>query len=481
MRSGKYRGWALLHGVGVAIGCLIGPLEAVTIQGKVHGYALNPSTSFNLPYTGTASVSGPYAIPFAKVIVNSNPTWVGATNALGEFSIPTTLGENSTATVRVTLEVPVSPPVGVTYDILNRWGENAKVERTDLAKNFQPTTVFTFNAGKGEVETAQVTAFLHLRQILDYAVEYSADWNPPYAIGDFHCEVNIEWANPCVGPAGGYANYTIYTRRAATCSTPPPALLRNTAYSTILYHEFGHNFMRTPGYDVIVETNEVFADLMSAYFTGSPLLGKDLFGAGTVRRDISEVWIYPVEDPVDTEHDPGRPFTGSMWEVLQGLVSVDPVNGAETASQLYFGWMRGYIEAGGDPVLGPGIVVDVLQADEEVFEPGGDYRPPHGELIAEAFGHHNLLVPFRRGDANSDGDVDVSDPVFIFNALFYGEDCLCWDAADGNDDGQVNVADVSFVVNALFYGGPPPPPPYPDCGEDEYDSDGLFCIHGACS
>jgi hypothetical protein len=209
-------------------------------------------------------------------------------------------------------------------------------------------------------------------------------------------------------------------------------------------------------------------------------VGKDVFGPGTIRRDISSLWLYPVQSPPDPLHDPGRPFTGSMWEVRQGLLSADPAGGADTASRLFFGWLRLYVAASGEPSIGPGILGDILQADDEVFHPESGYRPPHGELITEAFGHHNILVPFRRGDANSDGAVNITDTVFILNALFNGYDCLCWDAADGNDDGAVNVTDSVFVFNHLFYGGAAPPPPYPGCGEDDYDSDGLFCIEGAC-
>lgn len=87
---------------------------------------------------------------------------------------------------------------------------------------------------------------------------------------------------------------------------------------------------------------------------------------------------------------------------------------------------------------------------------------------------------FRRGDANQDGGVDISDVVFMLEALIPGTFegpfvITCEDAADVNDDGQVNIADP---INLLYVLGvpptPPPPPPYLFCGEDPTD-DALGC------
>jgi hypothetical protein len=75
-------------------------------------------------------------------------------------------------------------------------------------------------------------------------------------------------------------------------------------------------------------------------------------------------------------------------------------------------------------------------------------------------------VPFRRGDTNSDGDVDISDAIhallFLFNA---GLPLLCDDAADSNGDGEIDISDAIFLLNFLFLGGPDIPAPHPECGQ----------------
>jgi hypothetical protein len=82
---------------------------------------------------------------------------------------------------------------------------------------------------------------------------------------------------------------------------------------------------------------------------------------------------------------------------------------------------------------------------------------------------------FRRGDANGDGVVDISDPLRILFVLFAGAPPFaCADAADANDDGTPDIADPVFLLDALFLGAGALPLPGPGCGIDP-TADGLDC------
>lgn len=96
----------------------------------------------------------------------------------------------------------------------------------------------------------------------------------------------------------------------------------------------------------------------------------------------------------------------------------------------------------------------------------------HSSFIHAGIGAENFI----RGDANQDGSIDISDPVFILNALFAGgAQPNCPDAADANDDGSVNVADGVFVLNFLFVAGSAAPSePFPIAGPD-LTPDGMLC------
>ena len=90
-------------------------------------------------------------------------------------------------------------------------------------------------------------------------------------------------------------------------------------------------------------------------------------------------------------------------------------------------------------------------------------------------------VEFRRGDANADGALNISDPVFTLAFLFRAGDLpSCGDAADANDDGNLNLSDAITTLAFLFQQGPALPAPGPACGSDP-TPDLLSCkTFGGC-
>lgn len=84
---------------------------------------------------------------------------------------------------------------------------------------------------------------------------------------------------------------------------------------------------------------------------------------------------------------------------------------------------------------------------------------------------------FRRGDANVDGQVALSDAFRILRALFQGAPLKCLDAADVDDDGEVTYGDVFRLITALFYHQTPPPEPFLNAGTDP-TSDSIGCRQG---
>ncbi len=85
-------------------------------------------------------------------------------------------------------------------------------------------------------------------------------------------------------------------------------------------------------------------------------------------------------------------------------------------------------------------------------------------------------VSFRRGDADLNGAVQLTDAVTVLLRLFAGGQTLaCDDAADADDGGSLDLTDAVRVLSHLFRGGPAPPDPGPDvCGPDP-TADDLTC------
>lgn len=90
----------------------------------------------------------------------------------------------------------------------------------------------------------------------------------------------------------------------------------------------------------------------------------------------------------------------------------------------------------------------------------------------------NPLAPFfLRADADSDGEVSLTDAVYVLLFLFQGgERPACMDAADADDDGQVQLNDAIAVLAYLFQGGAVPPPPHPERGADPTPDNLEACV-----
>jgi hypothetical protein len=83
---------------------------------------------------------------------------------------------------------------------------------------------------------------------------------------------------------------------------------------------------------------------------------------------------------------------------------------------------------------------------------------------------------FRRGDANVDGVVDVSDASFINRYLFLGLGSpSCDAAADTDDSGSINLTDTIRILNVLFLGIGELPPPGPNSPGPDPTPDDLDC------
>ena len=88
---------------------------------------------------------------------------------------------------------------------------------------------------------------------------------------------------------------------------------------------------------------------------------------------------------------------------------------------------------------------------------------------------------FRRGDANADGDVDISDAIWTIQFLFRdGPSPSCNAAADANGDAVIDLSDGMLVIAYQLQGGSRPAEPFLDCGAGSNGS-GLSCTsYPAC-
>jgi len=89
---------------------------------------------------------------------------------------------------------------------------------------------------------------------------------------------------------------------------------------------------------------------------------------------------------------------------------------------------------------------------------------------------------FRRGDADGNGSVNLTDGIFILRSLFQGgANPLCPDAADADDNSLVNLTDAIYILRSLFQGGADIPAPGPSsCGPDPTPDALVTCETTTC-
>ena len=85
-------------------------------------------------------------------------------------------------------------------------------------------------------------------------------------------------------------------------------------------------------------------------------------------------------------------------------------------------------------------------------------------------------IPFKRGDVNGDGFVDIADAIAALSYLFGQGTATCLDALDSNDSSMTDIGDVIHILGFLFSGeSPQPDPGNQNCGLDPTD-DALDCV-----
>jgi hypothetical protein len=86
---------------------------------------------------------------------------------------------------------------------------------------------------------------------------------------------------------------------------------------------------------------------------------------------------------------------------------------------------------------------------------------------------------FHRGDADDNGELQLTDAIRILGFLFLGGAApTCLDAADADNNGELQLTDAIRILGFLFLGGPAPADPGPPgvgavCGPD--DDEALGC------
>lgn len=341
-----------------------------------------------------------------------------------------------------------SGPVDVRVDM---FGQAVQVDDTQGPEEVITQTVtppgpadFVYNQAQMERLTADVNALYHIEQINKMYLEI----NPDYPIADRRfAHTNI--ASTCNAFYDIFGDQsTNYFRKQSDTGCP------NTAYSTVIYHEYGHHIVHRghPGaWPAYADYHEGNADISANLTTDDPCVADDFFGPGRgcLRNSETSDLQYPCNGG---SHTCGQVIAGAVWDTLLAMKRDFPGQEQAKLEHLRALWLNSILLE--PPGIQPGLTVDYLTLDDcdgNIFN-----GTPHYLQIAEGFGNHNLDAPELNqipGDFDADGDVDVAD-FGVFTACFSGAGnpvppgC---EAADFDCDGDVDIED--FAVFAANFTG----------------------------
>jgi hypothetical protein len=112
---------------------------------------------------------------------------------------------------------------------------------------------------------------------------------------------------------------------------------------------------------------------------------------------------------------------------------------------------------------GAGDVVDLSEALKVSESGGGQVALLAGCDMCPNAGDNR----FKRGNANCDFVLDITDAHYILAFLYTGgPPPIRFDAADVDDNGALEITDAISLLNYLFQGGPPPKRPFTYLGLD---------------
>jgi hypothetical protein len=193
--------------------------------------------------------------------------------------------------------------------------------------------------------------------------------------------------------------------------------------------------------------------------TGAVLTEKDLVidDAGFYSAEL-----IPVTGTPKTGFTTGIVFSTSKKQVLHANTKVGTVHLNVHSTYPADGASKDVTVAYKPGLQGSGQPVDL------VVTYNSDSKTPGTASCAVTLTGEAVIVKpkatFRQGDANSDGKIDIADPIFIVYAVVPGLDTAgiykfaCAFAADANKDGSVNLADAIWLIDYEFRGGVAPAP-----------------------
>lgn len=329
-----------------------------------------------------ADICEPVAVegmPFARASTGA-VTVFG--DAAGDFVIPNTGVDDVTVSSAIR---------GLRFRVTNLGGANSVLSMTVTPPG---PADFLHNAiNLAEFARGEVNAYIHANVVRDFTLSF----NPSYPViatqTDFAITVNESGGGLCPGNA----QYTGDSLRFCASGAGFP----NTAWSSVVYHEYGHHLVGVAGSGQ-GQYGEGMGDTMSVLIIDDPRIGLGFFGnCDEPLRDAET----NLQFPCSGLHACAPLLSGSVWDTRNALLVTNPTDYMDILANLA---VNAILLHGPGTAITPAIAMDyaTLDDDDATLANG----TPHYAQINAGFGAHNMGLPAFLEFSYPEGLPFISDP-----------------------------------------------------------------------
>jgi len=327
-------------------------IRAVDVTGNVSGW----STPGLLPDTST---NPPVIQVLPRVFVQILGGNQGETDQTGDYVIAH--GGSGDVTVRSRMVGP-----SLSQGVVDQAGSEILVDQVVTPPG---PADFVHNPGQTAFDTAEVNAMLRVSEIHTFLGLINPNY--PSLNRSFFSNVNI--ASTCNAFYDGSS--VNFFQAGGGCV--------NTAYSTVVYHEYGHKIVDDGASAPSGDYHEGMADSISQILTDDPVVGRGFSGQGTMVRTGDNNRQYPCNGEV---HFCGQVVSGCVWHTRDELLKTEPVEYLNIIRDLTINSIL--LHSGG---VDPGITIDFLVLDDDDNDIANG--TPHYNEINAGFSRHNMPAP----------------------------------------------------------------------------------------
>lgn len=260
------------------------------VKGKVTG-------TLNAGLSGLGAATTGHPLP--RVNVNVQGVGLTTTDPNGNYFIATNLPGPFTVTANLN---------GNWFNVVPSQGAAITASTTTTNVGGDQVGNLNFNNSPTEFATSQANSAFHHDAVFSYI-----NAKLPSFTGFNAQVVNTNIASTCNAFFDPASNSLNFYASGGGCV--------NSAYSTVMYHEFGHGVDDFFGGITSSSLSEAISDVVAMYLSGDAVVGLDFLGAGTNIRTGENTTTWPVSGGCSADpHCAGEPFMGFAWQARKKLI-----------------------------------------------------------------------------------------------------------------------------------------------------------------